>query len=154
LKIPLSSSMGVIFLRPYNKNMINKKIISVSLILLFIFTLNLPNLFVFASNYQLLEPSVIINNEGDKTTTPEGYNLARYLATAYIVMFVVVIAATILFFVIGGLQYILSDLPMVKASGMKQLQNALLGLGLAISSYLLLQLINPDLVKFNTTFSV
>jgi len=117
------------------------------LIVFCLLVINLPALVALAADYQLLEPSVLIDqNSTDKT--PEGYNLMAYLKTAYLVLFVVVISAVVFWFILGGLGYILSDLPSVKNAGKKKLTNALIGLAIALSSVLLLQLINPDLLKF------
>ena len=114
---------------------------------------NLLPILVFAANYQLLEPSIILDKGGQQPGTYAGtgetYGLKEYLQTAYIVMFVLVITAVVFWLILGGLEYILSDIPMVKSSGLKKLKNAFFGLVIALSSYLLLNLINPKLLEFN-----
>lgn len=130
---------------------LNKKIISIGLIVFFLSLFNLP-IFVSlaAGNYQLLEPSVIIDAPaGTGETQPANYGLTEYLQTAYIMLFVLIVSAAIFFLILGGLEYILSDLPAVKIEGKSKLIKALTGLAIALSSYLLLQLINPDLLKIN-----
>ncbi|MFA6253767.1 MAG: hypothetical protein WC640_00680 [Candidatus Paceibacterota bacterium] len=103
---------------------------------------------VFAENkgYQLLEPSIILDNSGKQ---PETYGLQEYLKTAYLVLFVLVVSAVIFFFILGGLEYIMSDLPSVKLGGKDKLIKALAGLIIALTSVLLLELINPKLLEFN-----
>ncbi|MFA5291075.1 MAG: hypothetical protein WC385_02055 [Candidatus Paceibacterota bacterium] len=127
---------------------------SLCLVAFALLALNVPVFIAFAANYQLLEPSVIINDGNTGESQPQPYGLQQYLRTAYFIFFVVVLAAVFLFFVIGGLEYIVSDIPMVKANGMKQLQASLVGLGIALSSYLLLKLINPDLVNLSFDFTL
>jgi hypothetical protein len=125
---------------------LNKKILSFGAIILFLLVLNLPMLVTFGAGYQLLERSVII--DAPQGAQPETYGLKEYLKTAYLVLFVLVITAIVFWFIIGGLEYITSDLPGIKIDGKSKINKALLGLAIALSSYLLLQLINPDLLKF------
>ena len=127
----------------------NKKIFSVCLVVLGLLIFNLPTVLVLgASGYQLLEPSIVIDKPYP-TNDPGSYGLQQYLTTAYLMLFVVVVAASIFYLILGGLEYILSDIPGTKMGGVKKLQNALLGLGIALLSVLLLKLINPKLLEFN-----
>jgi hypothetical protein len=132
---------------------LNKKIMSLVLLNFILLGLNImPTLALAEENkgYQLLEPSVILDNSnGAGQPQPAKYGLQEYLKTAYLVLFVVVISAVIFYFILGGLEYILSDLPSAKLGGKDKLQKALFGLAIALSSVLLLQLINPDLLKFD-----
>ena len=132
---------------------LNKKIICLVLFNFILLGFNLLPILVFAANYQLLEPSIILDKGGQQPGTYAGtgetYGLKEYLQTAYIVMFVLVITAVVFWLILGGLEYILSDIPMVKSSGLKKLKNAFFGLVIALSSYLLLNLINPKLLEFN-----
>ncbi|MFA5001119.1 MAG: hypothetical protein WC531_02730 [Candidatus Paceibacterota bacterium] len=126
----------------------NKKIFSVCLVILGLLIFNLPTVLVLGAStgYTLLEPSVIIDRNN---TQPEGYGLQEYLTTAYLMLFVLVVAASIFYLILGGLEYILSDIPNMKLDGMRKLKNALLGLGIALVSVLLLKLINPKLLDFS-----
>lgn len=122
-----------------------KKLIFINLILLICFSL--PILSLTANNgYQLLEPSIIINNNNQQ---PENYGLKEYLQTAYVLLLVLVISAVVFWFIVGGLEYILSDTLNSKIGGKNKLMKALLGLAIALSSFLLLNLINPDLLNFD-----
>lgn len=131
----------------------NKKVLSLILVSFALLAINALPIWVLSANYQLLEPSIIIDKGGVQPGTYAGtgevYGLEEYLQTAYIVMFVLVITAVVFWFIIGGLEYILSDLPSVKLGGKAKLIKALLGLAIALSSYLLLNLINPKLLEFN-----
>lgn len=100
------------------------------------------------ANYQLLEPTVIIDssNNGVQPTT---YGLKEYLQTAYLMLFVLVVATVVFYFILGGLEYIMSDIPSAKLGGKDKIWKALFGLAIALSSVLLLNLINPDLLKFS-----
>lgn len=131
---------------------LNKRIIGLILLNLVFIGLNFLPLLVLAQNkgYQLLEPSIILDNN---STQPTEYGLQEYLKTAYVVLFVLVISAVIFFFILGGLEYILSDIPNAKLGGKEKLKKALLGLIIALSSVLLLELINPELLKFKLDLS-
>jgi hypothetical protein len=48
----------------------------------------------------------------------------------------------------AGIEYIVSEAMDSKADGKKRMTNALIGLGIALASYILLYTINPDLLKF------
>jgi hypothetical protein len=127
---------------------LNKRIIGFILLNFILLGLNIMPTLVFAENkgYQLLEPSIILDNSGKQ---PETYGLQEYLKTAYLVLFVLVVSAVIFFFILGGLEYIMSDLPSVKLGGKDKLIKALAGLIIALTSVLLLELINPKLLEFN-----
>jgi len=128
----------------------NKKNFSLCFILLGLLIFNLPTVLVWGAgtNYTLLEPTVIIDKGGNQ---PENYGLQEYLTTAYLMLFVLAVAASIFYLILGGLEYIMSDIPGVKVEGMKKFRNAILGLGIALISVLLLKLINPKLLDFSLT---
>jgi len=129
---------------------LNKKILCLVLVNFILLGLNALPFLVFAAEtdgYTLLEPSIIIDQ--DNTQPATGYGLSDYLKTAYMALFFIVIAATIFYLVVGGLEYILSDIPGTKLDGMNKFKKALLGLGIALSSYLILNLINPALLDLN-----
>jgi hypothetical protein len=50
---------------------------------------------------------------------------------------------------IGGAEYMLSDKMGTISKGRSRMQSALLGLGIILASYLILNTINPDLLKIN-----
>lgn len=126
-------------------NRLTKKIILFTFINVILLTVNILPFATMAAGYQLLEPSVIINDEGSQPTT---YGLREYLETAYLILFVVIICAAVFYLVLGGLEYVLSDIPNIKLDGMSKFKKALLGLAIALLSYLILNIINPDLLNF------
>jgi hypothetical protein len=115
------------------------------------------------SPYQLLEPLPGVGATIDPSTGFGDYanKLIRLLIGAAGALAVVMI-------VIGGIQYMSSDAVGEKQSGKETMSNAVIGLGLALVSYLLLYTINPKLtiikdnlvpsvsveVKENASFSV
>ena len=133
-----------------NMNHLPRKLISLCLIAFCLLAFNLPMSLVFAvDGYTLLEPTIIIDKGG---TQPSEYGLTDYLKTVYILMFVLVISATVFYFILGGIEYITSDIPGVKLDGKSKIWKALLGLFIALTSYLLLSLINPDLLNLKLLF--
>lgn len=54
---------------------------------------------------------------------------------------------SVVMIVIGGMEYITSELPFAKESGKDRIAHALLGLVIALGAYALLFTINPDLLK-------
>ena len=55
----------------------------------------------------------------------------------------------VLMIVIGGFQYLSTDMFQTKGAAKERITNALLGLGLLLTSFLILQTINPELVKLD-----
>jgi hypothetical protein len=95
---------------------------------------------VATGSYHLLEPLPGVGSSIDPSTGFGDYanKLIRLLIGAAGALAVVMI-------VIGGIQYMSSDAVGEKSSGKETMQNALIGLGLALTSYLLLYTINPQL---------
>ncbi len=93
-----------------------------------------------SGSYQLLEPLPGVGASIDLDTGFGDYanKLIRLLIGAAGALAVVMI-------VIGGIQYMSSDAVGEKQSGKETIGNALVGLGLALVSYLLLYTINPQL---------
>lgn len=59
------------------------------------------------------------------------------------------VALSVIMIVIGGIQWMLTDSFISKNEGKERIKNALLGLGLALGSYILLSTINPNLLNLN-----
>lgn len=96
--------------------------------------------------YILLEPSVLVGVEiSDNSPT----NLSTYLKGAYQTFFVIVFSSAIILIVWAGFEYMVTDVVTTKGNAKKRIQDALWGLAIAGLSYLVLYIINPDLVKFN-----
>jgi hypothetical protein len=69
----------------------------------------------------------------------EAYNFGIALA--------LILAALMIF--VGGVQYMTTDNWGKKSDGLARIQDAAIGLGLALISYLVLYIINPELVTFS-----
>ncbi len=97
-----------------------------------------------AVGYQLLEPSAI---EGPDviSTTQESLNYASFAVKTFMGLIVLL---SVMMIVIGGVEYMASTIPAVKTKGLSRVYSAIGGLILALASYLILYVINPDLVKF------
>ncbi|MGM0629502.1 MAG: hypothetical protein ACQESA_03690 [Patescibacteria group bacterium] len=95
-----------------------------------------------AEKYQPLQdlPNV------EQPNAEEG-NFAQYMVGMVNLLIGVASVLAIIFVTIGGLQYITTDSISNKESGKETIQNALLGLLLALASWLLLYTINPNLVE-------
>jgi len=92
--------------------------------------------------YTLLEPL----GKGIETV---GTDMGSYLDRMFKLMIGMASALAILMIVIGGIQYISSFVPSAKENAKNRITAALLGLVLALASWLILYTINPDLLNFN-----
>jgi hypothetical protein len=75
-------------------------------------------------------------------------DLSRYLPTAFNLAIGIAVGLAFVMIVYGGVMYATSDALSGKAAGREALENALWGLLLVISSYLILQTINPRMLDF------
>ncbi|KKT41830.1 MAG: hypothetical protein UW30_C0004G0029 [Candidatus Giovannonibacteria bacterium GW2011_GWA2_44_13b] len=93
---------------------------------------------VNAAPYNLLQPIQNIQQSN---------NIVDY--TNQIVPFIIMLAAVlaVVQIVIGGMEYALSESILAKEAGKDRIQMALLGLFIALLSYIILNTINPDLVN-------
>jgi len=76
-------------------------------------------------------------------------NLSGLLATVFELGISVAVVLTLIMSILGGIQYMTTDSFSGKSEGKERIVNALLGLGLALVSWLLLYVINPNLVNLN-----
>lgn len=76
-----------------------------------------------------------------------------YLSTIFKILISFGTLSAVVMLVWGGITYIVSDAVDMKGNAKKRIQAALLGLALLAGSYLILNTINPDLLKFNLNFS-
>lgn len=79
----------------------------------------------------------------------ERVDMARYLASIYKVFFITAGILATLMLIVGGFQYMTSEIPGMKGKGKDQMNNAIFGLLLAFGSWLLLNTINPGLTNIN-----
>jgi len=95
----------------------------------------------YAAGYIPLEPSVSGNEVSG--------NMGEYLNRIYKLGIAITGILAVLFIVIGGFQYMLSESVFDKGAGRDKITAALGGLILALASWMILNTINPDLIKFN-----
>ncbi len=84
---------------------------------------------------------------GGETVDVYGGGLSSYLKAIYRMGIIAAIALSIIMITMGGLKYASTDAINGKEEGKQMIQQALLGLVLALMSYLLLQQINPALLR-------
>lgn len=119
----------------------NKKNIIIFLVLAVI--LITPVVVVASSHgYNLLEPLPGLG----KTTN---VTLSDYLGWLFPFMLTTAAILAVLMIVIGGIKLIWGGSEKLQTEAREQIKMAVLGLLLAISSWLILNTINPDLVNFN-----
>lgn len=76
-------------------------------------------------------------------------NLSLYLRAIFRLAIGVAAALAVIMIMIGGFEYIFSTVPGVKGDGKEKIQQALLGLLLAIASWVILSTIDPSLTRFD-----
>jgi len=114
-------------------------------IIFFVLLLLINSLPLVVLSYQLLEPSVLLN----KDVAGQEVSLADYLRGAYLLLFVITITVAIIALIIHGIKLMTTDIPGVKITSKISIGKALGGLFIALTSYLILNLINPELVSFS-----
>lgn len=75
-------------------------------------------------------------------------DLSVFLGQAFQFGLAIAAALTVIMIVWGGVEYMLTDSVFSKEDGKKKIKEALLGLGLALVSWLILYIINPDILNF------
>lgn len=103
------------------------------------------------TNYQLLAPLPCEKGEGcvdkqQKNIDP-GKGLGAYLNLMINLIIGIAAVLSVIMIVIGGMEYMTSELPGNKEHGRERMTNAVLGLLIALSAWALLNTINPDLLK-------
>lgn len=101
-----------------------------------------------------------VNSDADGTYTPlapltpgqkfdftDTCPLGRYLNITINLIIGLVAVMAMVMIVMGGLEYITSELVSSKASGKDKIMNAVVGLLIALSSYLILNTLNPNLLN-------
>lgn len=98
-----------------------------------------------AQGYVPLAPLPGTLAEGGKTT-----NLSSYLSGMIKLLIALGAATSILFAIIGGTQFVAAGIsPDAKNGAKEKIMNSFIGLAIILTSYLLLNSINPKLVEFN-----
>ncbi|MEK7128934.1 MAG: pilin, partial [Patescibacteria group bacterium] len=97
--------------------------------------------------YELLAP---IPGSGIPTVAPLGQGgLAKYLQSLFNLGLGIIIALAVVMIVIGGAQYLSTDAVSGKEFGKDKLWHAVQGLIIALGAFLILNTINPDILKLN-----
>jgi len=104
------------------------------------------------SNYTLLAPLPIIGESVDLTENPSAA-FGKYLNAMIKLIIGIAAVLAVVMIVIGGIEYMTSELISSKEAGRKKIQEALLGLLIALGAYALLNTINPDLLNTNINIS-
>ncbi|MBP6883796.1 MAG: lytic murein transglycosylase [Candidatus Pacebacteria bacterium] len=104
-----------------------------------------------ASNKPCTQPYKLLAPLGETKTVPVGETnaLGGYINT--IITLVIGIAAVLamVMIVMGGIEYMTSELISSKEAGKQRINNAILGLLIALGAWLILYTINPDLLNTN-----
>lgn len=93
--------------------------------------------------YTPLEPGALPG------VTESSTNLGAFLGTVFNFGIAAAVVLALIMIIWGGIEMMTSDSWMKHDSGKKKITDALMGLGLALVSWLLLYTINPNLVTFN-----
>lgn len=97
--------------------------------------------------YELLAP---IPGSGIPAVAPLGQGgLANYLQSLFNLGLGIIIALAVVMIVIGGAQYLSTDAVSGKEFGKDKLWHAVQGLIIALGAFLILNTINPDILKLN-----
>ena len=100
---------------------------------------------VFAvKEYTFLAPGVFPN----MGTTASQTSLVQFLGMVFDFGIAAAVVLALIMIIWGGIEYMTTDSWMGKDEGKTKITDALLGLGLALVSYLILYTINPALVTF------
>jgi hypothetical protein len=98
------------------------------------------------NSYTLLEPLPL---GGDLTQASKTVDLGTYIPALVKLIIGIAGALAVLRIVMGGITYMTSDAFDKKSDAKETINNAIIGLLLAMSAYVILYTINPNLVNFN-----
>lgn len=98
-------------------------------------------------NYKTLSSDDTLGSLG--ITEADVKDLPKLLTTVFRLMLGAAAALSVLMITLGGIEYLSTDIIFKKEEGRKKIENALWGLALAISAYLILYTINPKTLEFN-----
>jgi len=111
------------------------------LIIIVLCSLSSATIVLAQTDYTLLAP---IDGYVGETTQANSY-----LASIFKLAIAIAGGLAVIMIIWGGIQYMSTDAISGKSEAKNTIQNAIWGLLLAISAWLILNTINPDLVKFN-----
>ncbi|MEX0918936.1 MAG: pilin [Candidatus Paceibacterota bacterium] len=99
-----------------------------------------------AQDYVLLQPEVIGGSEGETS------NLLDYAAAAITTILVIATVLSIVIFTWAGIEYMVSGIPGIKADAKSRMSAAFFGLLIALTAWLILNTINPNLINLSLDF--
>lgn len=112
-----------------------KKTLAITLLY---YTLPIISFAADTSNYELLAP---FPGQPRQITSLSDYLIALF----WLILGSAVVLAVVMI-VVGGIEYMLAGLPSSKQKGKDRITGAVMGLLLALSSYLILRAVNPQLL--------
>lgn len=121
------------------------KLASVLFVLAIIFSASVVVFAQDATEYELLEPLPFVSSSDGRTT------VNKYIPGIIQLIIALAGALAVIKIVFGGIQYMSSDAITGKENGKKHIWDAIWGLVLIISAWLILYTVNPNLVNFNFT---
>lgn len=122
-----------------------KKVCSVAIICLTTIAIFIPTaIFAQNDNYVLLTKL-----PGLAESLPQDNILGKYVPAVFKILIGLSAVFAVLMIVIGGFQYMSTDAIQGKTAGRDRIKNAIYGLVLVIAAWLILNEINPNLLKFN-----
>ncbi len=125
-----------------------KKILVILSILTILTGVTHPQIAFADDSYTLLAPIPLQGTQSGETKKVTEFDTSYVNGVIALVIGLTGVLAVIAI-VIGGFQYVTAATLGGKSSGRDTIQNALIGLGLAISSYLILNSLNPALLNFD-----
>jgi len=107
-----------------------------------------------SGTYCLLEPLPCIEGTGNNCANGsrmDQINIEGYISYVYKLFLAVGVFLAVVMIIWGGFEWMLSAIPFVKLHAKERISNAIWGLLMLLSSYLILQTIDPRLVNVTTT---
>ena len=119
--------------------------IYISIIILF-FVFSVVPVFAVDGTYHALEPGVFSSFVAQ---TPSNNPLQEFFGQVFKFGIAAAVALALIMIIWGGIEYMTTDAWYNKEEGVTKIKDALIGLGMALASYLILFIVNPCLVVFN-----
>jgi len=125
-----------------NKN--NNLFTKTKFILLRIFIFFFPFLILAETKYIPMEEDIGI---GESLSSD---NLSSFIAELYNLGIAIAVVLAVLVIMYAGVEYLITENVGKKGKSLERVVGALIGLGLALTSYLILDIINPDILDLDS----
>jgi len=116
----------------------------------YIFSIPVANAAGSSDSYILLEPLPVLNGPGSTGTT-DTMDLGTYVIYAVNLLIAISAVAAVFMIIMGGLKYMTTDSWNKKSEGIKMAKDALIGLLMVVSTFIILRTVNKKLVDIPTT---